>query len=192
MKITHKLLCVLSTAVLLSACQSTAHNKTQPASAQEATPAQADNPFIISQPNKSASKYPEFVHSGDILPIREITNLEGKTINLQRVGKKKLVILFATWCSDSNRLLKTLNDSPLLEDDSIEVVAIAREEDKATVKAWQQAHNIKTPLVVDVDRAIYKKFAGGGIPRIITVGENNKIIKMNLAEGNEQLSQIVW
>ncbi|GAA0821456.1 hypothetical protein GCM10009111_28480 [Colwellia asteriadis] len=192
MKTTYKLLCVFSAAVLLSACQSTAQDNAQQASKQEATSAQADNPFIISQPKKSASKYPEFVHSGDILPIREITTLEGKTINLQQVGKKKLVILFASWCSDSNRLLKALNNSPLLADDTIEVIAIAREENKATVKAWQQAHNIKTPLAVDIDRAIYKKFAGGGIPRIITVGENNKIIKMNLAEGNEQLSQIVW
>lgn len=192
MKTTYKLLCVLSATVLLSACQSTAQDNAQQASQQEATSAQADNPFIISQPKKSASKYPEFVHSGDILPVREITTLEGKTINLQQVGKKKLVILFASWCSDSNRLLKALNNSPLLADDTIEVIAIAREENKATVKAWQQAHNIKTPLAVDIDRAIYKKFASGGIPRIITVAENNQIIEMNLAEGNEQLSQIVW
>ncbi|MBU2892084.1 TlpA family protein disulfide reductase [Colwellia sp. D2M02] len=192
MKTTYKLLCVLSATVLLSACQSTAQDNAQQASKHEATSAQADNPFIISQPKKSTSKYPEFVHSGDILPIREITSLEGKTISLQQVGKKKLVILFASWCSDSNRLLKALNNSPLLADDTIEVIAIAREENKATVKAWQQAHNIKTPLAVDIDRAIYKKFASGGIPRIITVAENNQIIEMNLAEGNEQLSQIVW
>ncbi len=192
MKSTYKLLCVLSTAVLLSACQSTAQDNAQQASAQEMTSVQADNPFVINQSKKGASKYPEFVHSGDILPIHEITTLEGKTINLQQVGKKKLVILFATWCSDSNRLLSAMNSSPLLNDDTVEVIAIARQEDKETVKAWQQARNSKVPLAVDVDRAIYKKFASGGIPRIITVAENNKIIKMNLAEGSDPLKQIVW
>ncbi len=102
------------------------------------------------------------------------------------------MILFATWCSDSNRLLKALNSSPLLGDKSIEIIAIAREESSDTVKAWRDARNIKVPLAVDVDRSIYKKFSSGGIPRIITVGENNKIIAMNLAEGSEQLKHIVW
>jgi len=126
------------------------------------------------------------------LPIKPITRLDGVDIDLQRLGKKKLVILFATWCSDSNRLLKALNSSSLLEDDSIEIIAIAREEDADTVRAWRDARNIKVPLAVDVDRSIYRQFATGGIPRIITVAENNKIIVMNLAESSEPLTQIIW
>jgi peroxiredoxin len=167
-----KLLIVCSTLVLFSACQSTnLSDDTVP---------------------QSKNKYVEFIHSGDILPIKSMTTIEGKEVNLEHIGKKKLVILFATWCSDSNRLLKAMNNSPLLEDETIEVIAIAREEDKETVKKWRQAHNIKVPLAVDIDREIYKKFAAGGIPRIITVAENNKIIKMNLAEGNKQLKKVVW
>jgi len=167
-----KLLIVCSTLVLFSACQSTnLSDDTVP---------------------QSKNKYVEFIHSGDILPIKSMTTIEGKEVNLEHIGKKKLVILFATWCSDSNRLLKAMNNSPLLEDETIEVIAIAREEDKETVKKWRQDRNIKVQLAVDLDREIYKKFASGGIPRLITVTENNKIIKMNLAEGSEQLKKIVW
>lgn len=155
--------------VLLCACQNT--YLTQP---------QADSP------------HHEYIHSGDILPMQTITRIDGIEIDLQSAGKKKLVILFATWCHDSNNLLNALNNSPLLDDENIEVIAIAREEDRETVQAWRDANNIKIPLAVDVDRSIYNKFATGGIPRIITVARNNKIIQMNLAEGEEQLSKIIW
>ena len=137
-------------------------------------------------------KFPEYITSGDILPINSITTIDGIAVNLHRTDKKKLVILFASWCTDSNRLLTALNNSPLLADNSIEIVAIAREEDAATIKAWRDKRGIKVALAVDEDRSIYKKFAGGGIPRLISVDEDNKVIKMTLADGQEQLSKIIW
>lgn len=171
-----KLLAFCGVLISISACQNTNQNITQ----TEET---------IQQ---SHSKFFEFVNTGDTLPIKIITTIDGKEIDFSRSDKKKLVILFATWCSDSNRLLKAMNNSPLLDDETIEVIAIAREEDKETVKTWRQDRNIKVQLAVDKDREVYKKFASGGIPRIITVAENNEIIKMNLAEGSEQLKKIIW
>ena len=137
-------------------------------------------------------KFPVYITSGDILPINSITTIDGKEVNLHRTDKKKLVVLFTSWCTDSNRLLTALNNSPLLADNSIEIIAIAREEDAATVKAWRDKRGIKVALAVDEDRSIYKKFAAGGIPRLISVDEDNKVIKMTLAEGQEQLSKIIW
>ena len=137
-------------------------------------------------------KFPVYITSGDILPINSITTIDGKEVNLHRTDKKKLVVLFASWCTDSNRLLTALNNSPLLADNSIEIIAIAREEDAATVKAWRDKRGIKVAPAVDEDRSIYKKFAAGGIPRLISVDEDNKVIKMTLAEGQEQLSKVIW
>jgi len=136
--------------------------------------------------------FDEFISTGDVLPIENITTIDGEIINLQQLGKRKLVVLFASWCSDSNRLLTALNNSPLLNDKTIEVIAIAREEDVETVSNWRDKRGIKVALAVDADRSIYKRFASGGIPRLITVGENNKIIKMNLAEGEQQLAKVIW
>jgi len=148
------------------------------------------NTYLAQQ--SALNNYHEFINSGDVLPIQTITDIDGTEIDLQGLGKKKLVIFFATWCSDSNRLLKTLNSSPLLDDSHIEIIAIAREEDIETVTSWRDKRGIKVALAVDSDRSIYKRFASGGIPRLITVGENNKIIRMNLAEGEQQLNKIVW
>lgn len=160
--------------VLLSGCQSTPVKTITPIASQ-ATP-----------------KYEEFIQPGQLLPLQSITDVNGKLVDLTNQNKKKMVILFATWCSDSNRLLKALNQSPILNDESIEIIAIAREENDDVVKAWRDKFDIKTPLATDPDRSIYKQFAVGGIPRIITVSADNKIIKMNLAEGVEQLHLIEW
>ncbi len=139
-----------------------------------------------------STTFDEYINDGDILPLESITTIDGKKVNLKELGKRKLVVLFASWCSDSNRLLKALNNSTLLDDNTIEIIAIAREEDAETVAQWRDKRGIKVALAVDLDRSIYKRFASGGIPRIITVGENNKVIKMNLAEGEAQLSKIIW
>ena len=137
-------------------------------------------------------KYSEYVQSGQLLPITSVINVEGTNVDLSNPEKKKLVVLFATWCSDSNRALKALNESPLLNDDNVEVIAIAREETKEQVIEWRDKHNINVPLAVDPERKIYAQFAEGGIPRFVTVSRDNKIIKMNLAEDENQLNKIVW
>lgn len=152
--------------------------------------------FACQSPNAAvdevANRYQEYITAGDILPIASITTIDGIDINLHRTDKKKLVVLFATWCSDSNRLLTALNNSPLLRDDSMQVIAIAREEDNEIVTAWRDKREIDVVIAVDKDRSIYNRFADGGIPRIITVDEDNKVIKMNLVEGQEQLNKVIW
>jgi microcystin degradation protein MlrC/peroxiredoxin len=137
-------------------------------------------------------KYEEFIGPGDVLPIQSIIDINGETIDLAAPDKRKLVILFATWCKDSNHALKALNQSELLDDDSIEIIAIAREEDVETVVAWRDENNIRIPLAVDPDRSIYKQFAAAGVPRIITVSTDNRVIRMNLAEVEDPLGLIEW
>ena len=74
----------------------------------------------------------------------------------------------------------------------VEIIAIAREESAETVIAWRDENGIKVPLATDPDRSIYNMFAAVGIPRFITVSTDNKVIKMTLAEGENQLSLIDW
>ncbi|MCW8926325.1 MAG: TlpA family protein disulfide reductase [Xanthomonadales bacterium] len=137
-------------------------------------------------------EFEDFIVPGDVLPIESVIDVNGKTVDLADPDKRKLVILFATWCKDSNRALKALNASELLNDDAIVVIAIAREESDETVIAWRDENGIETPLAADPDRGIYKQFATAGIPRFIMVGTDNRVIKMNLAETEDPLSLIEW
>ena len=137
-------------------------------------------------------KYEEFIAAGQVLPIESVVDVNGEIVDLTAKDERKLVILFATWCPDSNRALKTLNKSSLLNDDSVQIIAIAREETTETVIAWRDEHGIRVPLAADPDRSIYKLFAVAGVPRFITVSTDNKVIKMNLAEEENQLDLIEW
>lgn len=179
-------LALITLSLLLTACQ-------QPFSSSADIAVTTDTTNTSTEINSLASpKYQEFIDSGAQLPIASIKTIDGQLVDLASSKKQKLVILFATWCSDSNRLLKALNQEAILQNNNIEIIAIAREEDKATVMAWRDEHHIKVPLATDVDRSIFKQFAAAGIPRLVTVSESNKVIKMNLAEGQEQLSLIDW
>jgi peroxiredoxin len=137
-------------------------------------------------------KYEEFIAAGQLLPIESVVDVNGETVDLTTKDKRKLVILFATWCSDSNHALKVLNNSNLLNDDSVQIIAIAREETAETVIAWRDEHGIRIPLAADPDRSIYKLFAAAGVPRFVMVSTDNKVIKMNLAEEEHPLSLVEW
>ncbi|QBG34372.1 redoxin domain-containing protein [Litorilituus sediminis] len=138
------------------------------------------------------TQYQVFVNQGDSLPLTKIQTIDGDTINLQNQNKRKLIVLFATWCSDSNRLLRALNTSDFVVDNDIEVVAIAREEDAETVALWRDINEINVPLAIDPNREIYQRFASAGIPRLIMVTKDNRIASMVLAEGYKQLDYIQW
>ena len=142
---------------LLSACQTT-DVKSPDQGVGDATASSVEQP-----------KYEEYIVPGQTLPIQSVVDVNGETVDLSATDKRKLVILFATHCSDSDRALKALNHSELLDDDSIEIVAIAREETAVTVIAWRDRYGIKTPLATDPDRSIFKQFAAAGHPRFITV-----------------------
>ena len=175
-----RLCIIVLTASLISACQTNGGNLPD------------REPIDTSTASLEKPKYEEFVTPGQILPIQSIVDVNGKTVDLTTTDKRKLVILFATWCKDSNRALIALNQSELLNDDTVEIIAIAREETPEIVIAWRDKHNIKTPLAADPDRSIYKMFAAAGVPRFITASTENKVIKMNLAEEENQLQLIEW
>lgn len=136
-----------------------------------------------------------YLSTGDSFPVASVTNLKGEIVKLDTPYKKKLIILFATWCHDSNRLIKAFEKTNILSDSNIEVIAISKMESYAVVKAWQQKKNIKTPLALDKNGKIYHQFAATGLPRIVTVDENNKIISAKLADDpnpKNQLAKIIW
>ncbi|WDE02818.1 TlpA family protein disulfide reductase [Thalassomonas viridans] len=132
------------------------------------------------------------VEPGQLLPLSRVNDITGEEVALNTPGRKKLVILFATWCSDSQRAMKALHQSPLIRDESLDIVAIAREQESSELASWAAENDIKTTLVADTDRSIYRQFARAGIPRFIMVDEQNRIVDAVLAEGEKQLEHIHW
>lgn len=126
------------------------------------------------------------------MPLQTVTTIDGQNIDLTNPDKRKLVILFATWCSDSQRAMKALHESDILNQEDLQIVAIARENTVEEIEKFRQERNITIDLVADVDRSIYKQFASAGIPRFVMVDKNNLIVNEVLAEGENQIELIQW
>lgn len=150
-------------------------------------PSSADSNPVAAKP-----KYETYIKVGQVMPLQTVTTIDGKNIDLTNPEKRKLVILFATWCSDSQRAMKALHESNILNQEYLQIVAIARENTVEEIEKFRQERNITIDLVADVDRSIYKQFASAGIPRFIMVDKNNRIVNQVLAEGENQIELIQW
>lgn len=142
------------------------------------------------QPKKI--EYLSYITAGADFPLAELTDIKGNKLDLSNPNKRKLVILFATWCSDSQRALTALSKSEILNHQDLEVVAIGRQETVESLEKFQEKRGFNYTMVADPKREIYGQFANAGIPRFITVGKDNKIIGHIIAEGENQLDKIVW
>ncbi|MCG7537465.1 TlpA disulfide reductase family protein [Pseudoalteromonas sp. OOF1S-7] len=134
--------------------------------------------------------YETYVNPGDSFKHTQLTNIDGQSIMLARGNK--LIILFATWCSDSQRTLNELKASALLADPGIQIIAIGREEDAETLKAFRDSFGIDFQLVADPDRAIYRQYANKGIPRLIMLDEHNRVVNTLIGEQPGIIKQVRW
>lgn len=129
---------------------------------------------------------------GQQQPLAQLTDVNGKLINLQQTEKRKLIIFFATWCHDSQRLMSQLQQSPLLNDPQLLIVAIGREEQPSALTKFASEYNFPLHFVSDPDRALYQQFTDTGIPRVVLVNEKNVVVKTFLGEIPRAIDEIVW
>ena len=129
---------------------------------------------------------------GDVQPLQVLTDIRGRSINLQQADQRKLIIFFATWCSDSKRLMQQLQQSPLLEDPKLLIVAIGREETSDALQDFSAKYRFNFPFVADAERKLYSQFTDQGIPRVVLVNEQNIVVKTFLGEIPRAIDEIVW
>lgn len=124
---------------------------------------------------------------GDSFPVDSVEDIEGKVHAIGHKDKKQVVMLFATWCSDSMAALETLRRSPLLQRQDVEILAIAREQDKAHLQVWSKEKGFSLTFAADPKRELYRQLATAGIPRFIEIDSNQRIVQHVLAESPDAL-----
>ncbi len=144
------------------------------------------------QPSITKSKYETYVSVGQQFPISQLTSTSGDKIDLNTNDKRKLVLLFATWCSDSQRTISQIMQSPLAQQDDLQIVGIGREENTESLEQFANKYRTNFPLVADAERKIYSQFANAGVPRLILLDKNNKIVKTIIGEMPNTIDYIVW
>ncbi|MBD1582718.1 TlpA family protein disulfide reductase [Pseudoalteromonas sp. S16_S37] len=140
-----------------------------------------------SQPPKN---YETYITVGDNFKHNAFTTINGDNIELG--DKRKLVILFATWCSDSQRTLKELKASPLINDPNLQIIAIGRNENNESMAKFNEEYQLPFALVADPEREIYSQYANAGIPRLILLDEQNQVVKTLIGEEPNIVDKVVW
>ena len=142
-------------------------------------------------PNQPNVSTPQPKPTERLTYLKEV-DINNETIALNNAGEKKLIILFATWCSDSQRFVKQLNASPLIKANNIKIIGIGRNESKESLATFAQDFSINYSLVPDENRDIYNQVANVGIPRIILIDEQNIIVKTIIGESANTIEEVVW
>lgn len=164
-------LLTLSLAAMLSACNATS----------EPAPNAPQKP-----------KYETYVSAGDVFPLQTVVDINGQAVSLTDHTKRKLVILFATWCSDSQRTITQLMKSPLAQDQNLTIVGIGREENAESLSKFEHDFATNFSLVADPERKLYSQFANAGIPRLILLDEQNKVVKTLIGEAPDTIEKVIW
>lgn len=173
---------------LLPACANMAETPAT-ANASKSVSSSASLPTVATAPVRQTE---ERLKAGDLMPLTTLTSIENQQISLTEPNQRKLVIFFGTTCHDSQRAFKKIVASPLVKQANLQIVGIGREENVASLRKFAADYQVAFPLVVDADRAMYHKFTNVGIPRIVLVDENNRIVKSFLGEIPDVLTEIQW
>lgn len=137
-------------------------------------------------------EYLTYVKVGDKVPVTQFVDTQGNTIDLSESSNNKLLILFATWCHDSQRTMKHLTASDLYLSPNVDIIGIGREEDKQALDKFAEEYELNFALVADTDRSIYNQFANTGIPRLILLDADNNVVKTIIGETENAIKEVVW
>lgn len=128
---------------------------------------------------------------GDIIQQVQLTGLDSTTYTIgQDATKTTILYFFAPWCDYCK--ITTPKVQALKDElgDSVQVLAIAREEGIESLKAWQQTVDYTLPLIPDADRSFFAQFAEAYIPRFFVMDKTGEIIFTQLGGEEEIFEQI--
>jgi len=137
-------------------------------------------------------KYLTYISAGQSFPIEKLVDINGKEVFLNNPYQKKLVLLFATWCHDSQRTIKDILASKLSQDNNLQIIGIGRNESNESLVKFKNEYQVSFPLVSDSNETIYKQFANTGVPRLLLLDENNKLVKALVGEDQRTIDHIIW
>lgn len=108
------------------------------------------------------------VGAGESIPPFATVTMKGQNVSdKDLLGKPSVVVFFSTTCPDCHRQLPEIESLWLAADGNVNVLAIARDEDRETVSTFWSKKGFTMPCAAPGDRRIYELFDRGsrsGVP----------------------------
>ena len=76
--------------------------------------------------HSQTTKRETYISAGQTFPIKSLIDINNKTIQLNKPKQRKLILLFATWCHDSQRTISDILASKLSTDPNLQIVGIGK------------------------------------------------------------------
>ncbi|MCL4638594.1 MULTISPECIES: TlpA family protein disulfide reductase [Olivibacter] len=135
------------------------------------------------------------VKIGDKAPDFSFTLADSSLKNLQDYkGKVVLINFFATWCppcrKELPRVQKEIYDR-YKTNKKFELFVFGREENWDKLRPFIEKTGYTFPILPDVKREIFSKYANSGIPRNVVVDEEGKIIYLSLGYTEEEFDKLL-
>ncbi|KQC00176.1 TlpA disulfide reductase family protein [Pedobacter sp. Hv1] len=121
---------------------------------------------------------------GDSIPVFNFEIEKGKTVSISAYkGKLILINLFATWCPPCNAELPEMQSKiwdQYKDNKNFALFVFGREEGWDKLIPYKAKKGFTFPILPDLDRSIFSKFAKQAIPRNILIDQHGKIIYQSL------------
>jgi peroxiredoxin len=131
---------------------------------------------------------------GDHVPVFTFETAKGKQASIADYkGKLILINLFATWCPPCNEELPLMQKQvweKYKDNPNFALFIFGREEGWDKLTPYKTKKGFTFPILPDLDRAIFSKFATQSIPRNILVDETGKIIYQSIGYSEKEFAEL--
>ncbi|WP_276090450.1 TlpA disulfide reductase family protein [Pedobacter sp. JY14-1] len=132
---------------------------------------------------------------GDKLPDFSFELEKGKTVSISDYkGKLILINFFATWCGPCNMELPLVQKQiweKYKDHPKFSFFVFGREEGWDILDPFKQKKGFTFPMLPDLKRDIFKKFATQSIPRNIIADEKGNIVYQSIGFYEEEFAKMV-
>jgi Thiol-disulfide isomerase and thioredoxins len=153
--------------------------------------------FNINLSAQTDAEATTIIKNGDTAPDFTVTMLDGRSLKLQDLkGKVVLINFWATWCGPCMEEFKVIPEKIVkrFEGKDFVFLPISRQETREAVqKKMEQLKEsgIDFPVGLDPDKSIYSKYATTYIPRNFLIDKNGKVVYTSVGYDEKEFARLV-